>query len=202
MRSSRNILAGKSSNASLAPPSSSSYKAAGPHGLQRSGTSYMRSEARDIQPTSWRAPDPRHRQTSRLGNEYHPISPILEKVSPQGSSGGRDGGDGWSVAAPRVKSRVGSQVSQAQRGSRNGPPNSLYQASKVANAYSMLPPNRTKSTVGGLRAISALSHLKQSALPVSERDPELVEIEKNAGTSLNKDSFIPGFIFRAVLHER
>lgn len=45
------------------------------------------------------------------------------------------------------------------------------------------------------------SHYKQSCLPVEERDPVLVEVERNKGLKLPKESFKPGTIFRAVLHE-
>ena len=47
----------------------------------------------------------------------------------------------------------------------------------------------------------APSGYKQSCLPIDERDPALVEKEQNQGIKLGKDSFKPGMIIRAALHE-
>ncbi|KAL8686492.1 MAG: hypothetical protein Q9218_007068 [Villophora microphyllina] len=46
------------------------------------------------------------------------------------------------------------------------------------------------------------SHTKQSALPVNERDPELLEQEKNRGKIFPKSFFRPGMIIRGVVHEQ
>lgn len=45
------------------------------------------------------------------------------------------------------------------------------------------------------------SQYKQSCLPVEERDPALLEAERYKGIKLPKESFKPGTIIRAVLHE-
>lgn len=47
----------------------------------------------------------------------------------------------------------------------------------------------------------APSGYKQSCLPVDERDPVLLEIERNKGVKLPKNLFKPGIIVRAALHE-
>lgn len=46
------------------------------------------------------------------------------------------------------------------------------------------------------------SHYKQSCLPVGERDPVVLEAERNKGIKMPKESFKPGTIIRAVLHEQ
>lgn len=45
------------------------------------------------------------------------------------------------------------------------------------------------------------SHYKQSCLPVEARDPFLLDVERNKGIKLPKETFKPGMIIRAVLHE-
>ena len=43
--------------------------------------------------------------------------------------------------------------------------------------------------------------MKQSCLPVSERDPDLLFAEQNKGRKLAKEVYKPGMIVRAILHE-
>lgn len=45
------------------------------------------------------------------------------------------------------------------------------------------------------------SYMKQSCLPVSERDPDLFYAEQNKGRVLAKEVFKPGMIIRAALHD-
>ncbi len=206
----RNVIAGKTSNTP-----STTMRAAGPQTHQL--PTYAQSEAPRHTSTSWRNSNPRARQPSRLGQDFHPPSPILENDSPHGSSGAGHGG-GWTVATPKTKSRGGSHISQMAKGSTNRAYHRAPPSSDASKPYDAFPVNRTKSNMngGGSRAPSAVSHLrnggghrapsatsqlKQSALPVSERDPELYEIELNEGTRVNKDSFRPGLIFRTVHHE-
>lgn len=47
----------------------------------------------------------------------------------------------------------------------------------------------------------APSGYKQSCLPIDERNPILMEIERNKGLRLPREAFKPGMIVRAVLHE-
>ncbi|KAI9702987.1 MAG: hypothetical protein M1836_008201 [Candelina mexicana] len=214
MRSTRRALQGKDSNVSFTPLTlSSGFKAAGPQGAQRSA--HPQSGATGPCSTSWHNPNPRARQLSRLGLESHPPSPILENKFPQGSSGAGEG-DGWRVDTPKVKSRVGSHISRMTRAGTNRTLN-RSQAADASKPYGAFPVDRTRLDVNGTssQAPSAISrmrngesrtpltssYLKQSALPVSERDPELYEIEKNEGARVNKNSFRPGMIFRAVIHE-
>lgn len=46
------------------------------------------------------------------------------------------------------------------------------------------------------------SHYKQSCLPVEERDPTLIELERNKGNKYPKHAFKPGMIIRGILHEQ
>ncbi|KAI4129835.1 MAG: hypothetical protein LQ338_002018 [Usnochroma carphineum] len=46
------------------------------------------------------------------------------------------------------------------------------------------------------------SHYKQSCLPLEERDPEFVELERNKGSIYPKSAFCPGMIIRGVVHEQ
>lgn len=62
-------------------------------------------------------------------------------------------------------------------------------AVRRANVYEGPTPNKPPS------------HYKQSCLPVEERDPVLLEAERNKGKQLPKESFKPGTIIRAILHE-
>lgn len=48
---------------------------------------------------------------------------------------------------------------------------------------------------------SGFSYYKQSALPVDQRDPVLVEVEQNKGRTIAKALYKPGMIVRAILHE-
>ncbi|KAL8666849.1 MAG: hypothetical protein Q9202_001089 [Teloschistes flavicans] len=68
-----------------------------------------------------------------------------------------------------------------------GPPSAAAQARRQA----VVPPR-----------IKAGSHYKQSCLPVNERDPELLQIELNAGRIYRKEEFRPGMIIRGILHEQ
>lgn len=62
-------------------------------------------------------------------------------------------------------------------------------AVRRANVYEGPTPNKPPS------------HYKQSYLPVEERDSVLLEAEHNKGKQLPKESFKPGTIIRAILHE-
>ncbi|KAI9775002.1 MAG: hypothetical protein M1835_005976 [Candelina submexicana] len=103
--------------------------------------------------------------------------------------------------------------------SRSGTTRALNrpQAADDSQPYDAFPVDRSRLGINGTfsRAPSAISrmsggesrtpltssYLKQSALPISERDHELYEIEKNEGARDNKHSFRSGMISRAVIHD-
>ena len=45
------------------------------------------------------------------------------------------------------------------------------------------------------------TYMKQSCLPVSERDPDLLHAEQNKGRTLAREVYKPGMIIRAAIHE-
>ncbi|KAL8964142.1 MAG: hypothetical protein Q9183_004665 [Haloplaca sp. 2 TL-2023] len=69
---------------------------------------------------------------------------------------------------------------------RQGPPSAASQARRSIYA----------------QPAKADSNLKQPCPPIEERDPDLVEIERNKGRVYKKYEYRPGMIVRGVLHEQ
>ena len=82
-----------------------------------------------------------------------------------------------------------SRHTKAEKHGPNGSPPSAAAISRAA-AYQHPPGDR-----GG-------NYMKQSCLPVRERDPELVELEKNRGSCHDRGFFKPGTIIHVPLHEQ
>ena len=69
---------------------------------------------------------------------------------------------------------------------RKGPPSAASQARRSIYA----------------QPAKAESYLKQSCLPLEERDADLLEIERNKGRVYKKRAYRPGMIVRGLLHEQ
>ena len=105
-----------------------------------------------------------------------PISPILE--------------DGFKlVSRPKVQTHRGKSTHN------KGPDSFAATTNKSAAAV------RRRDVYEGPTPQKPISHYKQSCLPVDERDPVLLEIERSKGFKLSKESFKPGTIIRTILHE-
>lgn len=105
---------------------------------------------------------------------HAPLSPAIE--------------DGFTlVSRPAAKARTTAH----NKTSKSYAPSSHRSAAAVSRAgvYKGPIPNKPPS------------HYKQSCLPVEERDTVLLEAERSKGRKLPKQSFRPGTIIRAVLHE-
>ena len=83
----------------------------------------------------------------------------------------------------------------------------LYRLSDRGGRLSRFGPSAPNAGAGGRpgqnapHTSSGFSHYRQSALPVEERDPILVEVEQNKGRKIAKQLYKPGMIVRAIVHE-
>ena len=102
-----------------------------------------------------------------------------------------------------------SRLKSARRG-EGGPPVSAsanYWRSDFGGRSSKFGTSATNPRAGGRpgqnmpQASACSSHYRQSALPVEERDPVLLEVEQNTGRKISKELYKPGMIIRAILHE-
>lgn len=70
--------------------------------------------------------------------------------------------------------------------------------------FSHMPPSAAASSRGSQYAGQTtfdFDYMKQSALPVDERDPVLYQVEQNKGRKIPKSIYRQGMIFRAIHHE-
>lgn len=125
---------------------------------------------------------------SKSDNWWSRSSP--ESPSDPASAAGQDPPDSDYILAPQRTSRLnptGRQAYSAIGLRQQHAPVSVGAASR-SHAFN----GRQKSTS---------SYMKQSCLPVDERDPDLLHAEQNRGRVLAKEVFKLGMIIRAALHE-
>lgn len=106
--------------------------------------------------------------------------------APRAGPEGRPGTDAGARGLPSQKAIVGG---------RSGP-----------NLGSLGRPGQSHGAGGrpgqnAAQTSSGFNYYKQSALPVDQRDPVLVEVEQNKGRTIAKALYKPGMIVRAILHE-
>ena len=138
-----------------------------------------------------------------------PFSPILE----EGSAGNR-----WRGSSSKQQSPAASQVpfsSTLEEGGftvvsrQKAPPAKPKPKPTYGKTFKSLATTTPRSAAAVGRADfyegsipnKSPSQYKQSCLPVDQRDPVLVEAERNKGINLPKESFKPGTIIRMILHE-